>query len=146
MCLLAAIIVVALTNVVGQRARTAHATSQLARIDLRAPATVRPGLLFQTKITVSALEVLPHAQLVLSSGWIDGMTLNTIEPSASAEHSGPDGSVVFDLGTLQPGQPYVQYLDFQVNPTSLSRRDQQLTVLSNTQPVVTLQRTMTVVP
>ncbi|HVS69318.1 MAG TPA: hypothetical protein VHE56_12255 [Mycobacteriales bacterium] len=146
MCLLAAVIIVALSNVVGQRAISARAASSQATLDLRAPSAVRPGLLFQVKITITPKAVLPDAQLVLGSGWVDGLTMNTIEPGPSTEKSGPGGSLVFDLGTLQPGQPWVQFLDYQVNPTSLSRRHQVLTVLSNSEPVVTLSRTMTVVP
>lgn len=146
MCLLAAVIVVALCNVVGQRATTAHASTASAAVAVRSPTAVRPGLLFQAKITVTAHQALQQAQLVLESGWIDGLTMNTAEPSPSSETSGPDGSLVFDIGTLQPGQQYVQYLEYQVNPTSLSRRDQVVTVLSNEVPVVSLHRTMTIVP
>lgn len=146
MCLLGAVVVVALANVVGQRATTAHAASSQAELAVRAPTAVRPGLLFQAKISITAKRLLPGAKLVLSSGWIDGLTLNTAEPSASTEKSGPDGSLVFDLGTMQPGQTWVEYMEYQVNPTSLSRRTQVVTLLSNTQPVVTLQRTMTIVP
>jgi hypothetical protein len=146
MCVLAAVVVAALCNVFGQRATTAHAASPLARLDLRAPATVRPGLLFQAKITVSVDEVLPKAELVLGRGWIDGLTLNTEEPGAATETSGPDGSVVLSLGTLRPASPYVQYLDYQVNPTSLSRRAQTIALVSDGTEIVTLRRTMTVVP
>jgi hypothetical protein len=146
MCLLTAVVVVALANVVGQRASTARAAAAGASIELHAPTTVRPGLLFQAKISVTAHQVLPDAQLVLSSGWIDGFTMNTLEPSPASEDSGPNGSLVLDIGALQPGQTWVEYIEYQVNPTSLSRRHQVLTVLSDTQPVVSLDRTMTVVP
>jgi hypothetical protein len=77
---------------------------------------------------------------------MDGLTLNTLEPGPSSETSGPDGSLVIDIGALQPGQTWVQYLEYQVNPTSVSRRHQTVSVLSNTKPIVTLQRTMTIVP
>ncbi|HVT21199.1 MAG TPA: hypothetical protein VHE57_07420 [Mycobacteriales bacterium] len=146
MCLLTAVVGIALANVVGQRATIAHASSPRADLTVRAPDTVRPGLLFQAKISVTAHDALPNAQVVLSSGWLDGMTINTIEPSPSTERSGPGGSLVFDLGALQPGQTWVEYIEYQVNPTSISRRHQTITVLSNTAPVVDLQRTMTVIP
>ncbi|HVT65846.1 MAG TPA: hypothetical protein VHD81_11880 [Mycobacteriales bacterium] len=146
MCLLTAVVIVALCNVVGQRATTALASSQGADLQLRAPDAARPGLLYQVRISVTAKTVLPKTQLVLSSGWIDGMTINTMEPSPTNETSGPDGSLVLDIGSLQPGQTWVQYLEYQVNPTSVSRRHQVVTVLSDTQPIVSLQRTMTIVP
>lgn len=146
MCILLAVVVVASLNVVGQRTSTSVATSSQAVLSVRAPTAVRPGLLFQLKISLTAREELPHAQLVLSSGWMDGFTLNSLEPGPAGESSGPDGSLVFDLGALQPGQTWVQYLEYQVNPTSISRRHQVVTLLSDTEPVVALGRTMTVVP
>jgi hypothetical protein len=146
MCILAAVMVAALCNVFGQRATTAHAATSLARIDVRSPATVRPGLLFQAKITVTVDQVLPRAQLILSSGWVDGLTLNTEEPAPSTETSGADGSLVFEIGTLRPGTPYTLYLEYQVNPTSLSRRQQVITLVSERVAIVTLRRTVTVVP
>jgi hypothetical protein len=146
MCLLAAFVVAALFNVFGQRASTQRATSSQAELELRAPGVTRPGLLFQARITITAKQMLTNVQLVLGRGWVDGLTMNTNEPIAASEASGPDGSLVFDLGALQPGQPWVQYLEFQVNPTSVSNRDQTLTVLSDEQPVVSLHRTMAIVP
>ena len=147
MCLLAAVPVVALCNVVGQRATTAHASSPAANLVVRSPSAIRPGDIYQAKITVTAVgAALPQAQLVLGSGWIDGLTMNTTQPTPTNESSGPNGSLVFDIGTVQPGQPYVEYLEFQVNPTSISRRSQVVTVLSNKTPVVSLNRTMTIIP
>jgi hypothetical protein len=146
MCLLAAVVIAALCNVFGQRASTAQASSSQAELEVHAPTTARPGLLFQAKFTIIPKQVLPDAQLVLGRGWVDGFTINTIEPSPVSEHSRADGSLVFDLGALQPGQPWVQYVDYQVNPTSISRRAQVVTVLSGSQQVVSLHRTMTLVP
>jgi hypothetical protein len=143
---LTAVVVVALCNVVGQRATNANANTAAAALEVRSPAAVRAGLLFQAKITVIARQPLSQAQLVLGSGWIDGLTMNTEEPSPSNESSGPNGSLVFDIGSLQPGQSYVEYLEYQVNPTSVSSRDQVVTVTSNNAPVVSLHRTMTIVP
>jgi hypothetical protein len=83
---------------------------------------------------------------VLSSGWIDGLTLNTNEPSAPSETGGPNGSLVLSLGSLQAGQTFVQYFEYQVNPTSVGSRDQDMTLASDGAPVVSIARTLTVVP
>ncbi|HVW79494.1 MAG TPA: hypothetical protein VHB69_00955 [Mycobacteriales bacterium] len=146
MTVLTAIVITALCNVYGQRASTQQVSGPLAQLTLRAPTTVRPGLLFQAKITITADQTLPNAELVLSHGWVDGLTMNTEEPSPTNETSGPDGSLIFGIGTLQPGQPFVQYLDYQVNPTSLSRRPQTLVVRSNGTVAASLDRTLTIVP
>jgi hypothetical protein len=143
---LTAVIVVALLNVVGQRATTVDSEAVAAGLSLHAPAAVRPGLLFQARIAVTAHRAIPAAQLVLGHGWIDGLTLNTAEPGPINETSGPDGSLVFSLGRLSPGQTFVQYLDYQVNPTSLSRRTQSMVLRSGGVDLATLHRTLTIVP
>jgi hypothetical protein len=143
---LTAIVVIALFNVVGQRATNATADSSVASITVHAPVAVRPGLLFQAKISVTAHEAVPAAQLVLSHGWFDGLTLNTMEPAAVSETSAMGGSVVVTIGPLRAGQTFVQYLEYQVNPTSFSRRGQVVTLRSNGVALVSLRRHMTIVP
>jgi hypothetical protein len=144
--LLLAVIVLALLNVFGQRSSTAGAGSASADLTVHSPRTVRTGLFFQARFTIVAHRTLPAASLVLGSGWIEGLTLNTEEPSPSTETSGPGGSLKFDLGTLDAGETYTEYLEYQVNPTSSSSRTQLVTVDSAGTPVVSLHRTMTILP
>ncbi len=144
--LLTALIVLALFNVFGQRSSDAVANTPSATLRVHSPTIVRSGLLFQAKFTVTAKQPLPDAQLVLGHGWIDGLTLNTNEPSASSETSGPNGSLVFDIGSLDAGQSYTQYFEYQVNPTSNGRRSQFVAVTSKGASVVSLRRTMTIIP
>ena len=146
MALLTALIVLALLNVFGQRATDAVADNSAATLRVHSPTTVRGGLLFQAKITITAKESLPGAQLILSHGWIDGLTQNTQEPSPSNETSGPGGSLVFDIGSLNAGQSYTQYLEYQVNPTSIGERPQSVVVKSKGATIVSLRRTMAIVP
>jgi hypothetical protein len=144
--LLAVVVVLALLNVFGQRASTTTARSAAADLTVHAPTRVRAGLLFQGKITIVAHQDLSKSSLVLGSGWLDGITMNTNEPSASTESSGPDGALVLSLGSLRAGQTFVQYFDYQVNPTSNSSRRQGVTLDSDGAPVVSVTRTMTVFP
>lgn len=146
MLLLLAIAVLALLNVFGQRSSTASVHSAAADLTVHGPTRVRAGLLYQDKITVTAHQTIPKAALVLSSGFLDGLTQNTNEPSAVSETSGPGGSLVLTLGKLIPGQTFVQYLDYQVNPTSSGTRDQDVTLQSASAPIVTLRRQLTVIP
>jgi hypothetical protein len=146
-CLLLAVVpVAALFNVFGQRSSTATLQAPALTLSVHAPHAVRAGLLFQTKIAITAKRKLPDVTLLLGNGWFDGLTLNTEEPSASSETNGPDGGVVLSLGTLQPGQPYVQYLEYQVNPTSIGRRHQAVEVSSAGAELASVEHTMTVIP
>lgn len=82
----------------------------------------------------------------MGSGWVDGLTINTDEPSASTETSGPGGSLVLSLGSLKAGETFVQYFEYQVNPTSVSSRVQQVTLRSRGVDLVSVRRTMTILP
>ena len=143
---LLAVAVIALFNVFGQRATNAGARTPDADLFVHAPTRLRSGLLFQAKLTVVAHRTLPNTTLVLGSGWIDGLTLNTLEPSPSQETSGPGGSLALSLGTLQAGARYTQYLEYQVNPTSSSSRSLVATVKSAGTPIVSVHRTLTIWP
>lgn len=146
MCALLAVVVVALCNVVGQRSSTATAANGAVTLSVRVPHAVRAGLLYQGRIAITAHQQLPAVNLVLAHGWIDGLTMNTAEPSASTETSGPGGSLIFSLGPLKQGQTFVEYLEFQVNPTSYSGRHLFTSVTSGGTQVAALDRTMMIFP
>ena len=83
--LLAAVIVLGLLNVFGQRPEHESTTAAPATLDLFAPESVRGGLLFEARITIEALQELKDARIVLDTGWTEGMTINTIEPGPATE-------------------------------------------------------------
>jgi hypothetical protein len=102
--------------------------------------------LFQGRISVRAHAPLSNVQLVLGRGWFDGLTMNTEEPSPSTETSGPNGSVVFSLGALKAGQTFVQYLEYQVNPTSIGGRNQYVGIRAGGVDVISMNHHLTIVP
>jgi hypothetical protein len=144
--LLAAVPVLALFNVVGQRAGNSTVSSPAAAVVVRAPAATRGGLMYQAKFTIVARRTLKSVSLVLGNGWLDGMTMNTDEPSASSETTGPHGGLTLSLGTLNAGQTYVQYFEFQVNPTSVGTRSQPVMLRSAGTTLLSLTHRMTVFP
>jgi hypothetical protein len=144
--LLAAVTVLALFNVFGQRAHDSSASSPAAVLTVRAPSHARAGLMFQAKFTIVARQPIKAATLVLGNGWLDGITQNTNEPSASTETSGPDGSLSLSLGPLQSGQTFVQYLELQVNPTTSGTKSQPVVLNSGNTRLLSLDHTMTVFP
>jgi hypothetical protein len=143
--LVCAVPVLALLNVFGQRPQTSAAASAAARLTVLAPARVRGGLLYQARFRISAKKKLAQAELVLDRGWLDGMTINTIEPQSVSEAS-DNGKLGLDLGPIAAGQSYVLYVDFQVNPTTVGRQDQTVTLYDGKQTLATVHRTLTVFP
>jgi len=137
--------VLALANVFGQRPHTAVALGRRASLEVEAPTRVRGGLLWQARVNIRAHEVLRQARLVLSSGWLESMQTNTLEPAPTDETS-TNGSPAFTLGQIAEGQKFVFYMQFQVNPTNVGRRAQTLELYDGAIRVLRLERTITVFP
>jgi hypothetical protein len=145
LALLGAVIVLGLANVFGQRPHTLRAKSVQADLELFAPAHLRGGLLYEARFTVTAHVDLTHAALMLSPGWTESQTINTIEPGPIAETS-RDGSLLLTLGPVKKGQHYTLYMEFQVNPTNIGRRSADVVLYDADKRLVEIERTITVYP
>jgi hypothetical protein len=143
--LLAAAAILGLLNVFGQRPSTSTAEGTAAKLDLYAPSHVRGGLLYMARFRVTAKEDVKDATLVLAPGWAEDITINTIEPSPVGEAS-KNGRLSFDLGHIPAGDSFVLYMQFQVNPTNVGRRSQDVELLDGDTHIATLGRTVTVFP
>ncbi len=137
--------VLALLNVFGQRPHLASAGSGAATLELYAPGHVRGGLLVESRFTVTARQELRKATLVLDRGWLEGMTINTIEPSPVGQAS-RDGKLVLELGHIPAGRKYALYIQIQVNPTNVGRRRQDVRLYDGEQLLATVHRIVTVFP
>jgi hypothetical protein len=145
MALLTLVPLVALTGVIGQRATVTRAAGAQAAIAFRAPRTVRGGLFFQSRVTISVRGRIQRPRLVLDPGWLEGMQLNSIEPQAQAETS-RNGRLVLAYSTLMPGDHVELWLQFQVNPTNVGRRSYALELDDETVRVARVERNVTVLP
>jgi hypothetical protein len=143
--LLLAIPVLALLNVFGQRPSTATASSDAARLSVHSPTGLRGGLIFMARFEVEAKHELKQATLVLDPGWLESITINTIEPSPVGEAS-HDGKLALALGRVRAGSKYVLYVDFQVNPTNVGRRSQDVALYDGDVRLLTIHRTATIFP
>lgn len=139
------IAILALLNVFGQRPQDSASSTNGATLTVRAPERVRSGLLYQARFTVEARRTLRNAVLLLAPGWFEGMTVNTIEPAPRSERS-VDGETALDLGRIEAGRSHVLYMQFQINPTNVGRRSQDVRLLDGTRPVLSIPRTVTVFP
>src|SRR5262245_22499370 len=142
---LALVVLLALANVFGQRPSTTTAAGPAARLSVYAPKRVRSGLLFESRIHVTAMRELRDATVVLDPGWLEGMTLNTVEPAPIGEAS-RDGRIAFELGHIPAGRDYLLFLQLQVNPTNLGRRATDVALYDGDRRLAHVDRTMTVWP
>ena len=136
---LSAILVLGLANVFGQHPSTSRADARAAGLEVEAPRRLRGGLLFQAKVRVVAHEDLAAATVVLDPGWLENTTLNTIEPGPARESS-RDGGIALELGRLAGGEEHLLYLEFQVNPTAVGRRSQDVELFDGERPIASVRR------
>lgn len=140
-----AIAALALANVFGQVPLTSRAATPAAIVSVYSPSRVRGGLLFTSRFHVTAQTNLPKVQLVLSSGWFEGMQVNSMVPQPVSFGS-HNGSVVLDLGHLAKGASYILWIQFQVNPTNVGRRSQDVELTDGSHVLMRIHRTVTVFP
>lgn len=135
----------ALLNFFGQRPGSKTVASRPASLELYVPDRLRSGLIYEARFHIRANVTLTHAALVLSPGWSEGTTMNTIEPSPVSETS-EDGQLRFELGKIDAGHSYLLFLQLQVNPTNVGRRSTDVALYDGSARLVTVHRTVTVFP
>ena len=145
MTVFTAIVVLALLGVAGQTGTTTHASGAAASMSLGAPKTVRGGLFFQAKIEIVARRDVEHPRLVLGRGWVEGLQVNSTEPGAQSESS-RDGRLVLSYDSLDAGDRFTLWVQFQVNPTQPGRRDLSVELDDAEAPIARIARKITVLP
>jgi hypothetical protein len=143
--LLPLLALLALVNLFGQRPGSTTATSSAAALKLYAPARVRSGVLFEARFHVTARRDLKHATLVLDPGWVEGMTLNTIEP-APVDEASRNGRLSLDLGHIPAGASHLLFIQFQVNPTNVGHRKQTVELFDGDTQLLRIGHTITIFP
>jgi hypothetical protein len=145
LCVLCVPILLGLLNVFGQRPSTTKSAVQAASLTIYAPKRVRGGLYYEARFHIQAHDELKDARLVLGSNWIEGITINTIEPSPVGAAS-RNGDLSYDLGHIPAGESYVLYVQEQVNPTNVGRRTQTTELWDGDTHLLTIDRPLTVWP
>jgi hypothetical protein len=143
--LLPLVTLLALLNLFGQRPTTSLGDAGGASLKVYSPSRVRAGLIYQARFHVIAQRDLKRATLVLDPGWLEGMTVNTIEPQPVTEGSA-NGRLTLGLGHIPAGQSYLLFVYFQTNPTNVGHRNQNVTLKDGNQTLLHLTRTITIFP
>jgi hypothetical protein len=143
--LFVAFLVVALGGVLGQGEQTHSADATAARLEVRSPGSLRGGLLYQTRFIVTAKQDLAKPKLVLNAGYLNGLTLNTTEPSAAQELS-RNGDLVLEYNAIKAGGKLVVWFDYQVNPTTVGRRRETVELDDGATPLARVSREVVILP
>jgi hypothetical protein len=142
---LCGVLLLGLLNVFGQVESVSRAESAAARFEVSAPTKLRGGLFFEARFRVEAIAEIADATIVLDPGWLEDITLNTLEPAPLGEAS-RDGRIALQLGRIPAGDEYILYLHFQVNPTALGLRSQDVELYDGERLLVSVDRDAIVWP
>jgi hypothetical protein len=135
----------ALLNAFGQAPTKSSATAPAATLSVEAPQKLRGGLIFEGEFVVDATQKLEHPTLILSGGWLDGITLNTIEPAPESETS-RQHELHLRFATLPAGERLTVWTQWQVNPVNVGTQPQNVALYDGTEPVASVERDVTVLP
>ena len=142
---LCAFLLLGLLSVFGQVNDVSSAELPAARFEVSAPTKLRGGLFFEARYRVDAVAEIEKATIVLDSGWLEDITLNTVEPAPIGEAS-RDGDIALELGRIPAGDTYILYLHFQVNPTAVGRRSQDVALYDGEELIASFDRDAVVWP
>lgn len=145
LCLIAVLPVLALLGVFGQRPSTTISKAQAATLSVTAPERLRSGLIFQVRVEVLAHRNIHELQIVFDKGWWESMSVNSIEPEPSSAAS-QNGEVVLSYGALQAGRSLTAWIYFQVNPTNVGKRREDVEITDGSTPLTHLHRSLTIFP
>ena len=143
--LLAGLVAAALLDTFGQHPTTSRVEGAAASLEVQSPTDIRGGLIFQARFTVSAHRRIARPALVLQRGWFESMSVNSAMPQPSGETS-RDGTVRLPLTPLAAGRSQTLWIYFQVNPTNVGRRSQNVALVDGTRTLATIHRNVDVWP
>jgi hypothetical protein len=143
--LFALFIAAGLLGVFGQNAHISTAPGSTASLRVSAPTDLRGGLLFMGLFDIQARETLKQPTLVLGPGWMDDITINTIEPSPLEENS-KNRRLELTFPKVEAGEHLRVWMDFQVNPTAVGRANQDVLLRDGTTRIARVDRNVTIFP
>lgn len=142
---MAAFVAVGLTGALGQPQRTRTTDGPIAKVQVSLPEALRGGLYWPTEIRVEAHRRITAPVVVLGSGFIRGMQLNTVEPAPVSEAS-RGGRLAFTYPTMEPGDALVVHLQLQVNPTTVGAQDLGVRIESADTDPISMPASVRVLP
>jgi hypothetical protein len=143
--ILGAGLLLGLLNVFGQVESVSTAEASGARFEVAAPTKLRGGLFFEGRFEVEAIEEIAKATIVLDTGWLEDITLNTLAPAPVGESS-RNGKIALEVGRIPAGNRHILFLHFQVNPTAVGFRSQDVELYDGDRLLTAIDRDAIVWP
>jgi hypothetical protein len=82
---------------------------------------------------------------LLDPGWAEGYTVNGLAPKPLTEAS-RNGRIAFGFDDVPARHSVIFFLSLQVNPTNVGLRSQNVGLDDGETPILTVHRTITILP
>jgi hypothetical protein len=145
LAVLGVVAVLAVLDVFGQHPSTSRAAAGFATLEVQSPSVLRGGLIFQTRVTVHARTAIAHPTIVLQRGWFESMSVNSMVPDPVSQSS-VGGTVRLTFPRLAAGRTSTFWIYFQVNPTNVGRRSEDVLLEGGPGQRLAIHRTIAVLP
>jgi hypothetical protein len=120
-------------------------TNEQAELAAEIPQKLRSGLLFESRIDVSARQPVTDVTIGLSPEMWERITINTVIPEPESEDF-RDGRFRMHFGPLKPGETLKVRLESQVNAARWGAVRGNISLYDGNRPTLTLPTSMTVFP
>jgi hypothetical protein len=136
----------ALLNVFGQHQQTAVAQGGGVRMAVEAPHALRGGDLYQVHLSIDTTTAIGKPTILLSQGFLDGFTINSILPNANNQTSSNGPVALAYNNRLASGDRMEVFIEGQVNANTVGHRHWGIDVYDGTRRLAGYHRTITVFP
>jgi hypothetical protein len=140
-----ALVVAGLANWFGQRPVGSTVTAASAKLTVVAPTHGRSGIIYAARFRIDALKELKKATLVLDAGWADGYTVNGQSPQPVTQGSS-NGKLNYGFGHIPAGKQVTFWLSLQINPTTIGRHRQDVTLYDGDKLIAVVNRSIEIFP
>jgi hypothetical protein len=96
-------------------------------------------------VKVIAHQNINTPQLIFDSGWWESMSVNSLVPNPNNQ-TNSNGRVVLSYNTLSAGHILVAWIYFQVNPTNVGERRENVELDDGATHITTVHRSLTIFP
>ena len=139
------ILVLGLFNLFGQKVDVSSAESSGAQLEVSAPTKVRGGIFFQARFRIEAIEEIAECDARAPPGLARGHHVEH-RGAVSRGRGEPGRAHRARVGRIPAGDEHRLYLHFQVNPTALGPRSQDVELYDGERLLLTLDRDAIVWP
>lgn len=139
-----AVVLLGMSGALGHE-RDWEAAQGAVELRIHAPEVIRNGEFLEMRVRVTSEAPIDELTLGIEASLWEDFTVNTMIPAAT-EESSDNGELLFTFSELAPGTEFLWKVDLQVNPDIVLGNSGRVTVYDGSDPLVSTDVTIDVLP